>query len=67
MSCLRHRFGIVSHQMVADIDSDSIIAKREGSFQVELLLKTENVPSFLNPGGSAWRIDYFLSKGRSAV
>jgi ABC-2 type transport system ATP-binding protein len=63
-----YRLGIVSHQMVADIDSDSIIAKREGSFQVELLLKTENVPSFLESRRlSLEELIIFLSKGRSAV
>lgn len=63
-----YRLGIVSHQMVADIDSDSIIAKREGSFQVELLLRTEDVPSFLESRRlNLEELIIFLSKGRSAV
>lgn len=36
-----------THQMEADIDSDAIVARRDGSFQVELLMRAQDVPSFV--------------------
>ena len=36
-----------THQMEADIDSDAIVARRGGSFQVELLMRAQDVPSFV--------------------
>jgi ABC-2 type transport system ATP-binding protein len=38
---------ITTHQKELDMDSDAILARREGSFQVELLMKTEDVPAFV--------------------
>ena len=36
-----------THQMEADIESDAIVARRDGSFQVELLMRAQDVPSFV--------------------
>ena len=36
-----------THQMEVDIDSDAIVARRDGSFQVELLMRAQDVPSFV--------------------
>lgn len=43
----QYRLVKTTHQKELDIDSDAILARREGSFQVELLMKTEDVPAFV--------------------
>lgn len=41
-----YRIVKTQHQKLSDFDEESIIAKRDGSFQVELLMKTKDVPLF---------------------
>ena len=44
-----YRLVRTTHASLSDFDPDSIIAKREGEFQVELLLRKEQIPSFAEP------------------
>ncbi len=42
-----YRLVTTSREREADIDSNAIVARREGSFQVELLMRSKDVPSFV--------------------
>lgn len=42
-----YRLVQTAHDREADIDGETIIAKKNGSFQVEMLMKTTDVPSFV--------------------
>lgn len=44
----QYRLVKTTHQMELDIDSSTIVARRNGSFQVELLMKTDDVPGFVD-------------------